>query len=234
MKAIILAGGFGTRLKSVVSDVPKPLADINGKPFLKYLLESLEKYNLDAYIISIGYMGEKIIEALGDNHKGVAIKYVKEDTPLGTGGAIKFATDNYVEDDENVVILNGDTFLAVPIDEMVSHADGVKSNLMLAAKFMENCYRYGTISFEEDIIKEFNDAGDDSSGWINGGVYLLKPRIFNEYDFGEKFSFEKDILINYARNSHLFMHRTEKYFIDIGIPEDYERAHNELGAHIND
>jgi len=232
MKALILAGGLGTRLRSVVSDVPKPLADINGKPFLEYLLDSIDIFSFDEYIISVGYKAEIIEKMLGNSHNGVPISYIREDEPLGTGGAIKLALSKKVKADEYAFVFNGDTLLKVDIKEMHEFAQGTKSDLLLAAKYMENCNRYGTIDYEDNKINSFNAAGDSSSGYINGGIYIMKPSVLNTKEVGEKFSFEKEILEPYCRNHELLMFKTDGYFIDIGVPEDYERAKNELCRYI--
>ncbi len=231
MKALILAGGFGTRLRSVVSDVPKPMADINGRPFLEYLMESIAKYDIDELIISVGYLADKVIDGIGDTFNGIPVKYFVEDDPLGTGGAIKYSLAE-VDLNEYVFVLNGDTFLHLNLDSMLKFAKDNDANLVVAGKHMEDCYRYGTIEYDKDRIISFRSAGANISGYINGGVYLLKPSVLKDRQAGEKFSFEKDILEQFCMTNQLLIYKTEGYFIDIGVPEDYNRAQTELGSKI--
>lgn len=231
MKAIILAGGMGTRLRSVVSDVPKPLAPINSKPFLQVLLDSLLPYDFSQFIISTCYMADKIKDACGDHHKKVPISYVKEESPLGTGGAIRLAISSLSKDEEYVFVLNGDTFLKVDYKEMLEFAQKLNAGITIAVRSMDNCYRYGTLMIDHDTITGFNSAGSAGPGYINGGIYLLKASVLSSVVAGEKFSFERDFLEKYYLNNPIYAFMTDGYFIDIGIPTDYERAQKELEAY---
>lgn len=233
MKALILAGGMGTRLRTVVSDVPKPLAPINGKPFIQCLLDSLLPYNFDEIIISTCYMADKIVAVCGEFHEDVPITYVKETTPLGTGGAIRLAISRTSHDNcEYICVLNGDTFLELDYKKMLAFANEHAAEVTIATKFVDNCYRYGALSMDQEVIKGFNAAGRDESGYINGGVYLLKPSALSEFIIGRPFSFEKDFLEKYCINHQLYAYRTDGYFIDIGVPDDYNRAQREVRAHV--
>lgn len=232
MKALILAGGLGTRLRSMVSDVPKPMADINGKPFLSYLLKSLSGYSFDEYIISIGYMADKVIDVLGDNYCGVPIKYVVEEQPLGTGGAIKYSLENNVDKDEYVFVLNGDTFLNVNFDDVVKYSKKQNSEITMVIKRLESCARYGTVEYKDSVITGFKSSGMTDSGWINGGIYLMKPSILEKNVCGEKFSFEKDILEKIYLEDTVYVYESSGYFIDIGVPEDLVKARKELHEYL--
>ena len=138
---IILAGGFGTRLSAVVKDLPKPMANINGKPFLHYIFQSLQRQNIENVILSVGYKHEIIQDYFQDNYLGIAIKYAIETEPLGTGGAIKHAF-SFVDDD--AFVLNGDTFFDVDLSKLRND----KSDLSIALKPMKNFDRYGTVELK--------------------------------------------------------------------------------------
>ncbi|MDA0902475.1 MAG: sugar phosphate nucleotidyltransferase, partial [Proteobacteria bacterium] len=144
MQAVILAGGFGTRLKKVVSDVPKPMAPVNGKPFLFYLLSYLRKHHFTDIVLSVGYLKEQIQQYFGDNFLGLNIKYAIEKEPLGTGGAI-INSLKLINQNQPVVILNGDTFLEVDYQKLIHHHNITKTNFTIALKEMSDCGRYGLV-----------------------------------------------------------------------------------------
>lgn len=235
MQAIILAGGFGTRLKSVVKDVPKPLADISGKPFLAYLLQNLRNHGVKKVVISVGYLQEKIVEYFGDNYLGMSVSYAREDKPLGTGGAI-INSLKFIDQNQPVLVLNGDSFLQVDYQKLFA---AHKKNLTMVLRKMDDCSRYGRVVFDENfVIKNFEEKpldklGMTSSGaFINGGIYLLDPKIFKRFSLPEAFSFESDFLAKELSWLEPQAFTAEGYFIDIGIPEDYARAQKELSNFI--
>jgi len=221
MQAIILAGGFGTRLQNVVSDIPKPMAPISGIPFLTFILEQLNKNSFEKIVLAVGYMGEKIENFYGDKYKNLKLRYSYEDSPLGTGGCVKKALS--LIDDDYVFVINGDTLFDVDFNNIK------KRGLTIVCKYMSDTSRYGKIIFDDDqIIKEFQEKKPKDLGYINGGIYYIKTSIFNDYNLEERFSIEKDFFEKYLLELRINAHVSDKYFIDIGIPEDYERAQNEL------
>lgn len=227
-EAIILAGGFGTRLKSVVQDIPKPMAPVNGHPFLEYVLDALLPYNIERVILSIGYRGEVIQEHFGEAYKKMRILYSVEDEPLGTGGGIKKATE--LCECESVFVLNGDTFFDVDLNQLHHFFIKNEADLALSLKFMEEFDRYGTVELDKGgRVIAFNEKQYCSKGLINGGVYLMKTSIFEPYKLPERFSFEKDLMERYFSQSKIYGKDLDAYFIDIGIPEDYQKAQEELG-----
>ena len=233
MDAIILAGGFGTRLKSVVSDVPKPLAPINGKPFLQYLMDFLDSRNdiVDNVVLSLGYMSDKVINHFNGRYKGINIIYSVEKEPLGTGGAIKQAL-NYTSS-EDVFILNGDTFFNIDLKSMLQFYNSSGAELTAALKKIDSAERYGFMEIDENFrIINFSEKKDNGSGYINGGVYIAKKGIFKQFGTEDKFSLEKDFIEKYFKKIKLFGYISNGYFIDIGIPEDYEKAKKEIGKFI--
>lgn len=220
MEAIILAGGFGTRLRSVVADLPKPMAPINGKPFLEILLDDLGKKEIDKIVLAVGYKKEIIKNYFKDRYKNIEILYSEEAEPLGTGGAIKKALK--LVEEEQIFIINGDTFFDVDYKEMFEFHCINDSQLTLAVKKMEKFDRYGSIKIQQKKIISFEEKKYVEEGYINGGVYLINKNIFKEIE-EETFSFEKNILENKNFYIQKWAYFSDGYFIDIGIPEDYSR-----------
>lgn len=222
MEAIILAGGFGTRLKPCVDDLPKPLAPVGGRPFLEYLLDYLAANGVCRAIISTGYMAEKIEQTLGISYGTMCIDYCKEESPLGTGGAIKKALGMCKED--CAVVINGDTFYDVDLSEMkkIHVASGVA--ITIAAKMRKNVERSGFLETENGLLTGFCEKGVSGAGLINGGVYLINKNALDCMN-EEKFSFEKQVLEKLLMPIGVF--ESDTYFIDIGIPEEFERANAE-------
>lgn len=223
MEAIILAGGFGTRLSTVVSDVPKPMAPINGRPFLEYLLDDLNEKGINRVILAVGYKKEIIKSYFKEKYKNIDIIYSDEDVPLGTGGAIKKALT--LVEDENIFIINGDTFFDVNLKEIYQFHKKNNSELTLAIKEMEKFDRYGSLILEGDKIIKFEEKKYVDKGYINGGIYLINKELLNEEE-KESFSFEKDILENENLKIEKYGYKSKGYFIDIGIPEDYYKFQN--------
>lgn len=216
MEAIVLAGGFGTRLKEVVSDVPKPMAPVNGKPFLEYLIKDLGEKGIRHIILAIGYKKEIIKEYFKNRYENIEITYSEELTPLGTGGAIKKALKSAKEAD--VFIVNGDTFFDVDLKGMKEFHTEKKSTLTVAVKEMKNFDRYGSLVIKENRIIEFEEKKKKAKGKINGGIYLIKKDLLNRIE-KENFSFEKKVLED--KRIEKYSYKSKGYFIDMGIPEDY-------------
>jgi D-glycero-alpha-D-manno-heptose 1-phosphate guanylyltransferase len=230
-EAIILAGGLGTRLRSVVSDVPKCMAPVAGKPFLYYLIEFLQKNGIQNFIFSVGYLHEVIEKYLEENYQHLDYKISIETEPLGTGGAIKLVAKKTSQ--KNVLVCNGDTFYKIEVDLLDKFHQQNNAACSLCLKPMYNFDRYGAVELNEDLsIKSFKEKKFYSSGLINGGMYALNIPEFLKENLPEKFSFEKDYLEKKVQNTEgkpkLYGMIQDTYFIDIGIPEDYERAQKEL------
>ncbi|ECX4201107.1 NTP transferase domain-containing protein [Campylobacter coli] len=214
MQAIILCGGLGTRLKSVIKDIPKPMAPINDKPFLEFIFEYLKKQGIKEVILAVSYKYEVIKEYFKDEFLGIKIKYSIEKEPLGTGGAIKEALKIIKNE---TYVLNGDTFFDIDLSKLKLNG----SKICLALKQMNDFDRYGTVNVnEQGIVTSFEEKVFKKQGLINGGIYLLKKDIFNNFSLERKFSFEEFLQENYKTlkiQTQIF----DDYFIDIGIPEDY-------------
>ncbi|MBR2221941.1 MAG: nucleotidyltransferase family protein [Campylobacter sp.] len=215
-EAIVLCGGLGTRLRSVISDVPKPMAPIKNKPFLAFVLEYLKKQNISRVVLAVSYKYEIIQEYFGNSYLGMQILYSIEKEPLGTGGAILEAL-NLINSD-SCYVLNGDTFFDVNLDRLKLD----NSDICVALKPMKNFDRYGSVDIDNNsYISAFNEKKFTSNGLINGGVYLIKKHIFNSFNLPNKFSFEEFFQENFLifnAKATVF----DDYFIDIGIPQDYK------------
>lgn len=216
MEAIVLAGGFGTRLKEVVSDVPKPMAPVNGKPFLEYLIKDLGEKGIRHIILAVGYKKKIIKEYFKNRYESIEITYSEELTPLGTGGPIKKALK--LAKEEDVFIVNGDTFFDIDLKRMKEFHTENKSILTVTVKEMENFDRYGSLIIKGNKIIEFEEKKKKAKGKINGGIYLIKKDLLNRVE-KENFSFEKEVLED--KKIEKYSYESEGYFIDIGIPEDY-------------
>ncbi|QOR01479.1 D-glycero-D-manno-heptose 1-phosphate guanosyltransferase [Campylobacter sp. 2014D-0216] len=216
MQAIVLAGGLGTRLKSVVQDLPKPMAPINGKPFLTFVLEYLKKQGITEVVLSVSYKYELIQEYFKEEFEGMRIRYNIEKELLGTGGAIKDALKLI---QNQAYVLNGDTIFDIDLKKLALNG----GKICIALKQMQNFDRYGTVNVDDQgIVISFEEKVFKKQGLINGGIYLLKKDIFDEFDLEKKFSFEEFLQENFKLlkiQTQIF----DDYFIDIGIPEDYEK-----------
>jgi len=227
--AIILAGGFGTRLQTVVNDVPKPMAPINGIPFLSYQLNYLKHYGIDTVILSVGYLHEKIIAFYKNEFNGLKISYVIEEEPLGTGGGIRKAMEQCK--DVEALALNGDSFFEVDLNKFQQYHEFKNSSFSLALRKVENASRYGRIEIENDNrITSFQEKNDTpKAGSINAGVYLLDRKLFLQHTpANAKFSIEKDFFEKEIPTLPIYGFEFDGYFIDIGIPEDYTKAQHDL------
>lgn len=221
-EAIVLAGGFGTRLQTVVKEVPKPMAPVAGKPFLQYILDYLILHKVTHVVLAVGYLRETIMEFFGDNYETLSITYAIEENPLGTGGGILQAC-NFIKG-ENVFVINGDTFFDVDLVELSAFHESNTALLTVALKKMEKFDRYGTVDLDvEGRVIGFLEKKYLDEGLINGGIYCLNKNIFSP-ELPKVFSFEKEILEKEIVNRKIYGLRSEGYFIDIGIPEDYARA----------
>lgn len=227
-EAIILAGGFGTRLQEVVQDTPKPMALINNRPFLEYQINYLKKYGVERVILSVGYLSEQIIDHFKDSFNGVEIDYTIEETPLGTGGGIKLAFEKLKTDE--AIVVNGDTIFDINIREFFAQHQAKNSNFSLALRNISEVKRYGNVVVDDNNrILKFAEKGMYSGrGIINGGTYIINSHFFNDINLPAKFSLETDVFERYCSSYSFYGFQFEDYFLDIGIPEDYKKAQYEF------
>ena len=220
---IILAGGLGTRLRSVVADLPKCMAPVNGRPFLQILIERLRKQGNGRIILSTGYLSEVIEAWVRERYPDPQISIIREESPLGTGGAIRAAIT--LSDAENVLICNGDTLFDIDVAALFSFHSSMNADCTVALKPMRNFERYGRVELGEDgWVKAFQEKEPCEEGLINGGVYVIRREAMLLMDLPEKFSFEEGFLTKHRIAGMV----QDAYFIDIGIPEDFARVQKEI------
>lgn len=221
-EAIILAGGLGTRLRSVISEIPKPMAPIGDTPFLYYLLKQLQYFNIRRTILSVGYKYETILEYFGYKFGDMELLYSVEDTPLGTGGAVKLATTQILGDE--FILLNGDSFFGVDLEALNYLHVKKKAEISISLKPMNDFDRYGSVNVDlYNKILEFVEKKPCVCGLINGGIYVINKHVFDGINIS-KFSLEKDILEQYVKNGTIYGFLYNDFFVDIGTPEDYAKA----------
>ncbi|MDD5579624.1 MAG: nucleotidyltransferase family protein [Methylobacter sp.] len=225
MEAIILAGGFGTRLREVVPDFPKPMAPIGGRPFLEILLTSLSRKGFRHVVLSLGYMADKVVTHFGGHFAGIELVYEIELTPLGTGGALRQAVSRCNAD--HVFVFNGDTYLNLESQDVENHWQKHGAPIIVARE-VPDTGRYGRLETDRGRVVGFSEKGVTGPGLINAGCYVLPIGILDSFPLGEPFSLEADFLAKVAAEQRFDMFVTNGQFIDIGVPEDYRRAQTEL------
>jgi len=226
MKTVILAGGFGTRLKSLLNGLPKPLADINGQPFLKLLFQNWVKNGFNDFVLCLHYEADQIIEFVNQEQdfgvlKNCKIQFSIEPTPMGTGGAISYAVSKLAID-SNILIANADTWLNQDYKKIINSPENT-----ITIVEVENTERYGSVIIDDkNRIDYFNEKGKSNGrGFINAGFYKLTKSFFNDWN-GKAFSIETKLFPILVEEKKLNCVISESDFIDIGIPEDYNKFCN--------
>ena len=228
MEAIILAGGTGSRLRSIIKDVPKPMALVDGKPFLEIILNNLNHIGFTKVILSVGYLSDVIVDYFGDNYKKIKIEYAIENKRLGTGGAIKYALQfcSY----EYAFVLNGDTFLDIDIKAVVE-LKRVENLPVMVARYVDDVSRYGALTLSSDKLTEYREKLDTGFGLINAGCYYLPTNIMSSFTNLDVFSFEEICIPAIIQNPGFIVYKHDGLFIDIGIPSDLVLASKVLKKH---
>ncbi|MDF2940365.1 MAG: hddC [Gammaproteobacteria bacterium] len=221
MDAIILAGGLGTRLKTVVSELPKPMAPIAGRPFLEWQLDYLRSQGIRRCILAVGYKAEAISEHFAKGYLDMDIVIVKEPEPLGTGGAIYQALSKISSSD--VLVCNGDTLFTANLPVFIDKAKHLQEGAVILAARIQECGRYGTLQVKDQSVIDFKEKAEAGPGLINAGIYYLNCQWFLKQTQGGAFSFEK-FLASQVSHHHIAFVELEGEFIDIGVPEDYQKA----------
>lgn len=225
-EAIILAGGMGTRLRSVVADVPKPMAPVGGRPFLEYLMDYWIQQGIERFYLSVGYLGQVIREHFGGKYRGKPIDYIVETEPLGTGGGLKYAINSTMWESPEVVVVNGDTWFEVDLAKLTKDHRQHHGAITIALKEIAENDRYGAVGVDQQ--QKITEFGIKTSGscFINGGCYLLNPEWVYEKmtAMPDKFSLEQDFLAPVAEQGYVTASLQDVTFLDIGIPEDYMQA----------
>lgn len=227
-EAIVLVGGLGTRLRSVVGDVPKPLAPVGGRPFLVWLLDRLADAGLRSVILATGYRGDLVRRAIGREWRGLHIDYSHEEAPRGTGGAIRLAAPRI--GGAGAHVFNGDTFLDYNIDAMQQLVDGSGARIGMALAAVPDVARYGAVEHGDGYATAFSEKGTHGPGHINAGCYYLPAATLHGLPATESFSFEQDVLLPAVLRRHVAVLAETSRFIDIGVPDDYARAQQLFGG----
>ena len=228
MEAIVLAGGLGTRLASRLHGVPKAMAPVAGRPFLEILLTQLRRTGCTRALLSVGHLHTVIQEHFGASFDGMTVDYVIESVPLGTGGAIRLALEQARE--ESVLVLNGDTFLNADYGDMMRFHASCGAQATVAVVHRPDISRFGGVVVENTRIVRFEEKGRSGPGLISAGIYVFSRNIAWPPALPEKFSIEFDFFVPEVARLRPAAYLVDGYFLDIGIPEDLDRAQTELAA----
>lgn len=225
MEAIVLAGGFGTRLRAVVPDLPKPMAPVAGRPFLEILLTTLAAKGFTRVILSLGFMAEKVVSHFGREFRGMELVYEIETTPLNTGGAVRAAIGHCSSD--HVYVFNGDTYLDLEVAELERQWQATKE-VQIVVRAVEDTARFGRVDLVQSHIVAFREKGVAGPGLINAGCYVLPAVALDAFPLGQPFSLETEFLVPAVQTTSVGGFVTQGLFIDIGVPEDYDLAQSML------
>ncbi|HKF74162.1 MAG TPA: nucleotidyltransferase family protein [Stellaceae bacterium] len=233
MEAVVLAGGLGTRLRERVPDIPKAMAPVAGRPFLAWLLDELADAGFRRVVLSVGHQGDMIQGVFGGTYRSLELAYAKEARPLGTGGALRNGLAVASFRDEPIWVLNGDSFLQLDHAGMWAAHQRHRSDplaITLAITTTPDASRYGAPEILSGRVVRFSPAGGSDAGLISAGTYLLHRRVFEAWSLPETFSFETEFLARFADRLRITAFGSAGWFIDIGVPADYDRAQAELPA----
>jgi D-glycero-alpha-D-manno-heptose 1-phosphate guanylyltransferase len=228
MEAIILAGGLGTRLASRLGGLPKPMAPVAGRPFLEILLNQLDHAGYTRVVLSVGHLHTVIQDHFGAGYRGMSLVYAVESSPLGTGGAIRAALLKAAE--TSILILNGDTFLQADYADLMRFHQAHAASLTIAVTHRDDTSRYGQVLISGERITGFEEKGRAGAGLINAGAYVIEKDLAWPAALPEKFSFERDFLEPEVAHISPAAYQVNGVFLDIGIPEDLDRAETELAS----
>lgn len=226
MEAIILAGGLGTRLAARLRDLPKAMAPVAGRPFLEILLKQLERYGCTRVVLSVGHLHSVIESHFGGTFGEMELDYAVEESPLGTGGAIRSALA--LARETSVLVLNGDTFLDADYAEMMRFHAAEGAAMTMAVTRQPEIARYGGVVISDGRIVGYEEKGRSGAGWINAGAYVLNRNMTWPADLPQRFSFETDFLRSQVAEIAPAAYQVPGFFLDIGVPEDFDRAQTEL------
>ena len=224
--AVVLVGGRGTRLGALTDHTPKPLIDVCGRPFLAHVFDYLTSQGVETCVLATGYLGQMFVEEFGDHYSGLALRYVQEKTPLGTGGAILGCAESL---SGPFIVLNGDTLFPIDLRAMFAMHMAASAELTIGARWVAQVARYGALHVDGDRVVSISEKGADGAGVINGGVYALTREIFGARKPGDAFSFERDVMPEAVSRGHVHAFSGTSYFRDIGVQDDLELARRELG-----
>jgi len=219
---------LGTRLSRVSGGRPKPLIEIAGRPFVEYVLDLVAEAGCTRVVMAVAYRWGMLRDRLGDTYRGLRLTWSVEDEPLGTGGAVRLAFETLGL--ERAVVLNADTLFRIDLGELERRHIAAHTQVTLALHTVEDVSRFGAVELDADQrIVAFHEKGKQGLGLINGGIYVIERSIFDLCSFPSSFSLERDLLQAELVRLRPLGVPSKGYFIDIGTPEDLERARRELG-----
>ena len=221
--AAILAGGLGTRLRSVVPDKPKVLADVGGRPFIEYLLDQLASQEMENVVLCVGYLGDMVRQRLGASYRNMSLVYSQEKSPLGTGGALRLALP--LLDAESILVMNGDSYCSARLKALAAWHRSHDSHATILLARMEDTRRYGRLEVDDAgrIVQFQEKSATSGPGWVNGGIYLLRRALIESIPADRAVSLERDVFPHWiGRGLHGFP--GEGRLWDIGVPEAYAVA----------
>jgi D-glycero-alpha-D-manno-heptose 1-phosphate guanylyltransferase len=223
----ILAGGLGTRLRSVVADRPKVLAEVSGRPFIEYLLDQVSSFGGKNVVLCTGFMGEKVQETLGDSYRGMKLYYSREQNPLGTGGALREAL--VMIESDSVMVMNGDSYCDAKLDAFSAWHDVRESHATILLTETSDTRRYGRVEIDGDgrVIRFTEKSATTGQGWINAGIYLLQRELIESIPKDRAVSIEREIFPMWIDRG-LHGYRSEGRLWDIGVPDAYAQANLEF------
>ena len=234
MRAFILCGGLGMRLRQVVSSVPKPMAPVVGRPFLEYLLDFWITQGVSDFVLAVGYKHESICQHFGQSYRGIPVSFSVEDAPLGTGGALLLALQRFPSKD-SILLLNGDTYFEVSLIAMKETMEAKSADGVIALFEGQQDERYAGVALDDaGRIVSLSSQQSEGVRYFNGGVYLLGPEFFNESRWQREgtLSLETEWIPGALRaGMRIYGYPGNGPFIDIGVPEDYARAPRVVRSH---
>lgn len=224
LNAVVLIGGLGTRLRPVVNDRPKALAEVRGRPFLSFVLDQLAAAGIKKAVLCTGFLGEQVHAAFGSMYADLALAYSQEDSPMDTAGALRLAAP-LVESDE-ALVMNGDSYCEADFRAFKAWSDSRESEAALLINRVSDGSRYGQVEANEDgVVLSFREKGANAGpGWINSGIYLLSRRLILEIPQARPVSMEREVLPSLIAQRKLHAYRNQGRFLDIGTPEAYAAA----------
>ena len=227
-EVVVLAGGLGTRLRSILEGKPKCLAPIAERPFLEYLLCFLRRQGANEVVLAVGYQSDQVMQYFGDGRRlGLRLRYSIERTLLGTAGALRLAGE--LLKGSRVIVVNGDSIADVPLKSVLQYHARRKALVTIALAKVSDVSRYGSVELDRTgQVVQFMEKSSGGAGWVSAGVYVLERDFIERIPPGRPISLEHDVFVGLVASSGFYGYPFVGYFIDIGTPEAYRQAQLEL------
>lgn len=220
---VLIVGGLGTRLRPALSDRPKALGEVGGRPFVTYLLDQLYDTGISKVVLCTGYKGQMLEDFLGDRYRSLDLIYSREPRPLGTGGAIRYAQDYFKS--PTILVMNGDSFIDVSMSDVLDYHDSQNTALTMVVSQIDDVSRFGVVEVTEDKVVAFKEKNQQAGeGLINAGIYVLDKTLLSLIPESMVYSLEKEFFPALAEEREISAFKTNADFIDIGTPESFTLA----------